>query len=420
MTGKIFDISFENIYSYRNRVTFSMQGIDSDTKSDNYELFGDEIILKTAVVYGANGSGKTNIIRFLDFFLSKLKESMDSNNSNELFHFYEPFLLDRAKSRKKSESGVTLRFLLEINEELRLYTYDVKFNQAFFISESLKYKHDNVEICLFERTLIYSTGKSEINYGIEKPSFSEESVTPTRLLMNLFLSNFQPDITPAAVFLAGVEFANGYNEIMFNRIWKDTKRWLQESKLHIDLLMDFLKHIDVQFKTIVIPEKQDARLDDLAFIHTVYNDNEIAGTTVFPIFKESMGTSALFLIGAKVIQALERGIPLFIDELDSSFHAFITKFILRMFQDKRINRKGAQLILTTHNISLMDEKLLRKDQVWFSNKNKKGISDLYSLADFEDVRDDSRFAEWYMASRFGGVPQIDFSMLKLFDNVPTD
>lgn len=416
MTGKLFDITFENVFSFRDCVTFSMQGVDSDLKSGSYDIIGDDIILKTAVIYGANGSGKTNIIKFLNYFLNKLRESLDANKDGGSFEFYEPYLLDRAKYRRDATSNIIWRFFLQIGDELRLYKYDVTFNQQCFLKETLSYTVNEDFKHLFTKTTDPKTGESKTDYKNDKTSYSSGSITPTRLLLNLFLSNHDDDVTPAAEFLAGIEFANGYNRNMFERMWNDTKFWLQGSPERILKLEGFLKHVDVQFQSLVIPEGLNARLEDLEFKHAVYNGNEMAGSVSFNYFKESVGTSSIFLLGAKVIQALEKGCPLFVDEMDSNFHGFITKFIVKMFQDKRINNNGAQLILTTHNISLMDEKLLRKDQVWFTNKNKKGVSDLYSLAEFEDVREDSKFIDWYMASKFGGVPQIDFSMLRLFDN----
>jgi len=420
MTGRIFDITIENVFSFGEKATLSMQGVDLDSKSGNYDFINDNIVLRTAVIYGANGSGKTNFIKFLDFFLSKLRESMDSDKNSGYFGFYEPFLLDKLKSRKDAESSVVFRFYVQIGDVQRLYTYAVSFNRQSFLKEILSYKIDGAEIPLYTRRTDRRSGDSSVEYSFSEPSFSAGSVTSTRLVLNLFLSNHNDDVSPAAEFLAGIEFANGYNRNMFERMWADTKPWLNSSPKHLLKLEEFLKHVDVQFQSITVPEGPNARIEDLTFQHAVYKDNDLAGSTTFPYIKESVGTSSLFLLGSKVLQALEKGCPLLVDEMDSNFHGFVTKFIVQMFQDKRINHNGSQLILTTHNISLMDEKLLRKDQVWFTNKNKKGSSELYSLADFDEVREDSKFVDWYMASRFGGVPIIDFSMINLFQDGQTN
>ena len=84
----------------------------------------------------------------------------------------------------------------------------------------------------------------------------------------------------------------------------------------------------------------------------------------------------------------------------------MSEFIIDLFTNPRINRKNAQLIITSHDINLMNEDKLRRDQVWITSKNEKGESELYSLADFEGVRENTPFAKWYMANKFGGLPNI--------------
>ena len=121
------------------------------------------------------------------------------------------------------------------------------------------------------------------------------------------------------------------------------------------------------------------------------------------------------MLGIKIIEALDKGYTLFVDELDASLHTYITEFIIKMFQNERINSKHAQLILTTHDINLMDEKSLRLDQIWLMQKRQDGSSELYSLADFDGVDEDTNMKEWYMGKRFGGLPKIE-SIENLFRN----
>ena len=138
----------------------------------------------------------------------------------------------------------------------------------------------------------------------------------------------------------------------------------------------------------------------------MYDNNILVGETTLSLLEESIGTQSLFVLGAKIIETLEKGSVLVVDELDTSLHSFITKMIIMLFQDKNINNKNAQLIFTTHDISLLDKDLIRKDQVWITEKNDKGETDLYSLQDFENLREDTSFDKWYLSGKFGGVPQI--------------
>ncbi len=111
-------------------------------------------------------------------------------------------------------------------------------------------------------------------------------------------------------------------------------------------------------------------------------------------------------MGGVILKALEYGTTLFIDELETGLHPFISKLLISLFQSKRINKKNAQLVFTTHDTNLLDRNLFRKDQFWFAEKNSQGETDLYSLQDFSDVREDTPFDKWYMAGKFGGVPNI--------------
>ena len=148
--------------------------------------------------------------------------------------------------------------------------------------------------------------------------------------------------------------------------------------------------------------------------HGLYQDGKEVGEMAdLPLKEESFGTRSLFLIGCHILQALQNGNPFFIDEMDSGLHSYITQLIVDIFRNARINRNNAQLIFTTHDVNLLDQNTIRKDQVWFTEKDQYGASEMFSLSDFEDVREDSLFAKWYLNNKFGGVPSLQ-SLEKLF------
>lgn len=101
------------------------------------------------------------------------------------------------------------------------------------------------------------------------------------------------------------------------------------------------------------------------------------------------------------------------DEMDSGLHSYITQLIVDIYRNERINKNNAQLIFTTHDVNLLDHNTVRKDQVWFTEKNRCGVSELFSLSDFSDVREDTPFGKWYLSNKFGGVPSLQ-SLEKLF------
>ena len=124
--------------------------------------------------------------------------------------------------------------------------------------------------------------------------------------------------------------------------------------------------------------------------------------------EESAGTNRLLAVGGLALDALSDGTTLIIDELDRSLHPFLTRIIIEMFNDPRTNPNNAQLIFSTHDISILTNKLFRRDQFWFTEKGIKGNTELYSLGDINGVRKDVSYEKFYMNGLFGGIPNVNF------------
>jgi AAA15 family ATPase/GTPase len=154
--------------------------------------------------------------------------------------------------------------------------------------------------------------------------------------------------------------------------------------------------------------EQKAGKDSMLFLeHPVFDANNHSTTTFkLPLFQESMGTQKFLSSLGPIIDALESGKVIFIDEFDNSLHPFLTKFIVDIFESEETNKYNAQLIVTTHDTSLLsyrDEFI--KDQFWFTEKDKHGSAKLFSLAEF-DMRNDTEYAKKYLEGRFGALPFI--------------
>jgi len=138
-------------------------------------------------------------------------------------------------------------------------------------------------------------------------------------------------------------------------------------------------------------------------IHKMFNSNQ----TVRLHFKEeSRGTNMLYVLGGKILEQLDKGGTMFIDEIDTSLHPRLAKFLVLLFQHPKSNPKNAQLIFTTHETTFLDRNLFRREQIWFTEKDEYGQTELYSMQDFDNVREDTPFEKWYLAGKFGGLPDI--------------
>lgn len=409
----ILEVQLRNIGPFRNQVAFKMEPTEYGGKTNN--LFTEATtkpVLKVGVIYGANASGKTNFILPLYQLREELRNPKAWMTGTGLSRLYNPFMLD--SETKSAPSEICVRFSIG---EMEL-KYVVVFNEIEYLKE---------ELYNFGQVVFHREGQNKSQHGVVFSQQEEGSETPRfktverdRLVLSQYLSFPEENdlLCKAAKYLAGIQIANGYNYSMRDILWEEVKHWLSiDRKRRGRQLARFLNAVDISVQGFAFPLKDDAPFSKIRFRHRMFKGAFPTDLyTEFPIEKESQGTKWLLLLGAKVIASLEDGSPLFVDELDACYHAQVTQFIIEMYKDSRLNSKGAQLIMTTHNVYLMDEHKMRSDQIWFVEKNEHGIGDLYSLSDFDGITENTPFADWYMARRFGGTPKLG-SVSGLFDNI---
>ena len=149
------------------------------------------------------------------------------------------------------------------------------------------------------------------------------------------------------------------------------------------------------------------------FLHDVYKGEQRSGSESFKLEEESIGTQKLYKILGTIYNVLKTGGTLIIDEINNSFHTHLSKFLIEIFQSKVTNKKNAQLIFTTHDTTLFEYELFRRDQIWFTEKDKYGATSLYSLAEFKNsnLRKGTPLEKWYLSGRFGALPIFNESLL---------
>ena len=407
----IYDIELENICSFKEKVFFSMEGTETNVKNQNYfRISSSDKCLKVGIIYGANASGKTNLIRSLYSFQKLLIEG-NYRGENDGIREYMNFGLHESNIQAPSKIRIKL-----LGNDNVLYTYKLIFNAIEVLEESLSKSYKSEEVCLFER--IYKEDQKHelvLKDGISDFVLPQNAVRKNQLGLSFLQAVNVPVVSDVALELQNIQMINSYNPSMTRMLWDSAKDLLKRHSDYGDRLFQFLSHLDTGLKGFRIPSEQ-SEYNELMFMHDqIKNDGSIVPIEFNAFSYESLGTRNLFLLGVKIIEALDNGYTLFVDELDASLHTYITAFIVKMFQNERINAKHAQLILTTHDINLMDEKCLRLDQIWLMQKKHDGASELYSLADFDGVDEDTNIKEWYMAKRFGGLPQIE-SIENLFRN----
>ena len=183
----------------------------------------------------------------------------------------------------------------------------------------------------------------------------------------------------------------------------------------------FLKLIDVGIDGVRIEEIKHVSDENDNSVYKVYSKHKtLEGNSYveIPFSEESSGTQKLFCLYSFLHDCINKGNTLFIDELDAKLHPLLLKYILNIFHNPSINKKNAQLIYTTHDVYTLTKDTFRRDQIWFSEKDKRGVSSLYSLAEYKfdndkKVRNDATYNKDYLAGRYGAVPLLkEFNILE--------
>jgi AAA15 family ATPase/GTPase len=376
----------------------------------------DISLLKTAVVYGANASGKSNLLLAFDTLKNFILNSTDLKLDQEI-PYYKPFLLD-VETRNQP-----MLFEIEfITAEPMRYRYSVEFDKTQIISEKLIFFPEKNGRNLFESVGVsgkYSwgrdlKGKKESLTGevlknvlfLSKAANNNESDERLRAIYRYFRTNFMfhtsADSSRTEVYLTSLKM-NDLSQKGFN-----------------ESLIEFLKSADLGISSVRV--RKEKTIDDLStkvdIGHRVFSrTNETGEDHFFQLQDESAGTIKMFDLAGKIIDTLRNGNVLIVDELDSSFHPLMSEYILSIFNDPVKNPKNAQLIVATHDAYLLDSEKLRRDQIWFVEKDKYGASNLYSLDEFEksEVRKNVPFDRWYLSGRFGALPLIDKKLFSVVE-----
>lgn len=403
----ILEFSVKNFLSFKEKVTFSMIANSNKGLDDNYIEIGGNKVLKSAAVYGANASGKSNLFEILARVVSMLRSSnsVDINAKLPLI----PFKFDKDSVNKPSEFEI--KFILDKTR----YVYGFTADKDKIYDEYLYYYPNGRETKIFDRTNIneysYTQKDEKILREIEAKNAQNKFFLATA-------TNWNFDKTKAAYdFLTnGIEPCNDLNALknMAYKVYEANPDHLK------DFAIDFLQKADFniedyQISKVEMPGELLANMPE--FIAEKIKSYQVLfkhknSDNFLSINEESLGTQMIFAFIPFLAAGLKNKKVLIIDELDKSLHPFLVQYIVEIFNDAEINKNGSQLIFNTHDTNLLDLNILRRDQIWFTEKNSEtGESDLYSLSDFS-VRKQENVEKGYMLGRYGAVPFIknDFNL----------
>lgn len=429
----LLQFSVKNFRTFKEQATLSLiaSNYDKGTReADN--IYQDARfnlrILKSAVLYGANASGKSKYFEALMFMKRfVITSSKESQKGDEID--VEPFRLNNESEKLPSE------FEVIFTHKNILYRYGFEVDKRDVISEWLYYKPKTREIELF-----YREGNKfethERNFSKGKTVIKEGLVRGNALLVSVS-AQFNDSTSISVIdWFKNLKTISGLNESGY----KGFTMGRTEEPIHKAKILDLLKAADLGIQDIKLqkleidklPKEMPKELRD-KIIREVNEEKAEFISDVLTTYKkydsfkkpmdivnfsldddESSGTRKFFALTGPILDVIENGYTLVVDELDSKLHPNLVCEIVSLFNSKELNRKNAQLIFNTHDTNLLSSGLFRRDQIWFTDKNQYGEGKLYSLADFksDEVRKKEPFEENYIRGKYGAVPFLSF-----FDNL---
>lgn len=401
----IAEIKFKNMFSFRDETVLSFEA-DKSKDLESYhvvELAPDVKLLKLAVIYGANASGKSNIIKVCDFIRSFI--TCTPLNKAELIKIV-PFLLNRTSKEQASEFSVSF-YAMNGDKAIR-YVYSVLLETTHIVRETLIYYLSQQPATVFERSMENNVSSIKFGQKVKISTAAKEEITLKCLPnMSVFAAYMQVNTN-----IAEMETALQYlTKQMMPAIvpTSSLSRYAEEAikkETAKEYILRYLQEADFNISNISSKEQETKKgvVNYTMYQHKVSSGLGGNDYYEFPELYESDGTIRTFGLASQIQNSIVSNAFLAVDEIESSLHPKLIEYMIERFLKES---KQAQLLLTTHYDGLLgEEDLLRKDNIWFAEKNTDGASVLYPLTDFKGLNRISSLQKAYKFGKFGAVPNL--------------
>lgn len=417
----LVEFRVKNFRSLRDEQVLSLVASKDKTLDDTHSmptgLKAAPSLLRSAVIYGANAGGKSNLIKALQYMRGVVLESATVIQPGQSFAV-QPFRLDELSANQATEFEVT--FILA---GVR-YQYGFAMTTQRIVREHLLVYKAFKPQRWFERHFDTESGKDvyEFGSGLKGAKHLWEGATrPNALFLSMAVQLNSDAMRPVfdwfstSLVIFNEQFQPG-PQMSIQMLQQDEGR---------KIICDFLSAADISISDIevvtrkvpgqavhfdLVAGKTEVRSEEVEEHQLRFSHVTDQGKAVFDLMDESNGTRNLLFLTGPVLDILKRGLTLVIDELDTSLHTLLVRELVRLFHQPDVNTGGAQLVFTTHDTSLLDAPgLFRRDQVWFVEKDKDQASTLVALAEFSPRKNEA-LERGYLIGRYGGIPFLDHSL----------
>lgn len=390
----------KNFKSIRDEVTFDMQAAAISEHEDRIiKDTDDELYLPVSAVYGPNGGGKSNVLEALHSLVTKVLRPLYATSNNEDVAIkmkklvIEPFAFDAKTINEPTE------FELFFRTAQAEYRYELTVKKEVIEYERL----DRIKLETGRKSALFERDENEINLkgAFARLKTSDELSDTLPLLSYLGITYSKNEVVQDVLdwFDEEIDFLNYGNPVQELRMAvsksEDVKR----------LMIQMIQEMDLDIVDFRVEEKENDRIE--VFTKHVVNKYEAE----LNLLDESSGTKKIFGLLPFIAKSLLKGTTLVIDELDAKIHPVLLKYLIMTFSNMEKNKKGAQLIFTSHDLSTMNSEVFRRDEIWFVAKGNRQNSKLYSLVEFknkkgESVRKDAKFDKQYLEGKYGADPYL--------------
>ena len=395
----LLEFSFANFLSFKEKVTFSMVATSlKDKKAESADTTfsaGGEmpvVLSRACAVFGANASGKSNLIKAMSFF-----KWFTMNSSKEVQAGEKIPVNSFALSTSSVAEPSLFEIVIMIGEDTYRYGFETsaeKVHREWLYVKAGKKRSKELELFYRDKNVY----EIHSRFTIGRELTEKNMVRDNALLLSLAGQFNEPYSGAVMKWLADTTIITGNSE---NEVWAMALKAM-ENPVTRKKMVDFSRYADLGIDDITLSDS------GVLTYHTQYDEDgkETAAVTFSMTDNESEGTVKYFSLAYPILDSLENGKRLIVDEFGAKLHTLLLERIVSLFNTKSGNSRNAQLLVTLHDTNLLSSNLLRRDQIWFTQKNGRGESSLYPLSDYR-VRSDASYEKDYLLGKYGATPIID-------------
>ena len=398
--------SFKNFKSFKNENCLDMEATSLKEHEYNVAKLDSGEYLKVSAIYGANASGKTNVLQAFDYMKKRILVSDDSKKNS-------PIDEENIYSFMINNDPIALEVEI-LAKNNKIYKYGFELVKDNIISEWLYEKRVNKFYSIFERE------NNNIKMMKDNKLSKLANIDERTLFLNIYskIDKDNEDFNNVYDWFVNSTYLDlgnpNFERFINNRV---SLKILSDENYKKELLK-FIKTFDSGIEGIkTTPDSIEAVKSNNGIIDIeVIHKGENGELKALPFYLESNGTRKMFHLFDFFMDALKNGMVLFVDELDAKLHPLLTRYIINLFHNSETNKVNGQLIYSTHDTINLNKETFRRDEIWFAEKDKDGISEIYALSDYiiEDdknagkkVRNDATYNKDYLTGRYGAIPVLE-------------